>query len=350
MYSFNKWLDHWVEEQKRVECAPGGGLRKGRFPDDPPECEAADHACRAVAEQPRVSEGATTRRVRDFARFWMYHRSHPELQNISLAVARALLGAREERFSGYLTIREDLPSDWYLELPFVRRCWRLLWILDEQEHGDSDDRKVLVTCDAGTTADNRYAGLSFAWSLIRELDMSPESARVNMRAMLFFLIEAGMLVLRPGRVLSERARGLIAAGSPGSFYKALLVRTFNRCIWDREDGLPPLVSIQLNGLYLLYIVHARFREPEDTVGTSARYLAERITALNRVLRVVPDPSYWIRDEHVLAHAIHHRFLTRIGRILGLIEPIPDLEGQSASPVDRVYRTTPFAERILLWNP
>lgn len=420
MYNFHTWLDRWVRDKQRDEAAgnmgspagadqhagtdagtppeagnsgvarapgaphharaPGDSGDRGgrvrytrRFPDDPVVDRKAllnTGGTLAVAESPSCAEAEETapkqslpERMRDFAGFWLRHRPHPELDNLSLSTVRCLLGAREARFSGFLSIREDLPGDRYLELPFVRRCWRLLWILDEYQHGDYCGEPLLV----GSRREHRgiNSGMRFTWALTRELDMNPETAQVNMRAMVQFLVEAGLIETHNDCLLSERARGLVAGGSPGSFYKALCLRAFNRCMWDRADGLPPLISIQLNGLYLLYALHARFRDSairdglngcsrsvssSESLGTSAMDLARRIDSINRILRFDPEPSYWVKDVRVVARAIHFRLLSRLGRILGLIEPVADLNESSPRPEERFYRPTHFAERVMLWNP
>lgn len=404
MYNFHTWLDRWVRDKQHEEAAgnvespagadlnagtdtPGGRatLHGGatpsdaatpsdtgdcvrrvrytrRFPDDPVVDRKVlldTGGTLAVAESPPCGEAEETapkqtlpERMRDFAGFWLRHRPHPELDNLSLSTVRCLLGAREARFSGFLSIREDLPGDRYLELPFVRRCWRLLWILDEYQRGDYCGEPLLV----GSRREHYGfgSGVRFSWALTRELDMNPETAQVNMRAMVQFLVEAGLIEVRNNCLLSERARGLVAAGSPGSFYKALCLRAFNRCMWDRDDGLPALISVQLNGLYLLYALHARFQDSTvsstDSRGTSAMDLARRIDSINRILRFDPEPSYWVKDVRVVARAIHFRLLSRLGRILGLIEPLADLNECSPRPEERMYRPTHFAERVMLWNP
>ncbi len=262
------------------------------------------------------------------------------------------MGAREQHFSGMLTIRDDLPASRYLAIPFVRRCWRLLWILDEHEHGDYSGEPVLVT--AGVDSRGECAGICFSWSLVRELDMNPECAQVNMRALLFLLLEAGFLQPRQDRFLSERARELVSAGSPGAFYKSLCIRTFNRCIWDRVDGLPPLVGIQMNALFLMFVLHARY--VRDRSGTSPDMLADRLIALHRRLGAQENPIFWICERTVLLRAILSRFLRRTGRLLDLVEPVSALDsGVNDTGVadDRealLFRPSDFAERVLLWNP
>ncbi|TVR71909.1 MAG: hypothetical protein EA427_03715 [Spirochaetaceae bacterium] len=339
MYNFNTWLDHWVRERRRPVGVREAESSVVRFPDDPVWKRAYPEKDDAAPH--RGSQVCETARLRDFALFRISHRPVARLQNLSITGVRALLGAREERFAGILTIRDDLPPHRYLELPFVRRCWRLLWILDEYEQGDYQGEALIVPTGSG---------FSFSWSLVRDLDMNPESAQVNMRALLVFLIEAGFLDLRRDGFLSDRARALVAAGSPGAFYKALCIRTFNRCSWHREDGLPPFHSIQLNALYLLYVLHSRHGGVSRSEGTSAVVLAESITGLNRMLRIDPEPDLWTRDVQVMARAIQFRLLCRIGRILGLVEQIPDILGQTPRAEDTPYRPTPFMERVLLWNP
>lgn len=331
-----------------------------RFPDDPVVPDAPDvpyavpHGGLLVKDGPRHGDvpqnsadpsrrasRSRKRRFRDFALFRATHRPLVELQNLSISSVRALLGAREEHFSGMLTIREDLPSQWYLEVPFLRRCWRLVWILDEYEQGDHAGEPLLTRTDQG---------FSFSRDLLKDLDMSPESARINMLVLIRFLVEAGMLQLRRTGFLSDRARALVAAGSPGAFYKSLCIRTFNRCSWGRDDNLPPFHSIQLNGLFLLFVMHSRCRGESGRRDTSALVLAEKICALNSLLGIAPGPDVWIRDQQGMASVIHFRLLARIGRILGLVEQVPDLAGQLPGPEDTPYRPTLFMERVLLWNP
>lgn len=385
MHNFKNWLDLWVQEQKKIEPV---GVRRPQFPDDPPDDlpderfgnngvflvgdATATYSSGRFPRAPGVSEAQgpegshapaprgtshdPARTVRapgttgDFSRFWMQHRAQPELYNLSLKAARCLLGAREKRFTGFLTIRDDLPSSYYLEVPFISRCWRLLWMLDEYEQGDHDGDVPAVAPIPARPGGS--PGLSFSWSLIRDLDLNPATAQVTMRAMLELLIEADMLdpSADEEHYLTDRARGLIAAGSPGAFYKSFCIRVFNRCVWNRDDGLPPLVAIQLNGLYMLYVMHARFRGSAGRATTSARQLCETIDVLHRFLCMDEDSSFWTRDRDLMTRAIHFRFLNGIGRLLGLVESTTDGEEVPAPSGDSFFRPTPLAERIMLWNP
>lgn len=359
MYDFNAWLDQWVRDRRHQDRAADGG--ESRFPDDPeePPGQAVNPTPRPPGPPPVTSSGGgdVVREVPfsggGFAGFWWRCRSRPDLHNLSVAALRGLLGAREARFAGFLGIRDDLPPDHYLEIPFVRRCWRLLRALEGHERGEVP-ATAPVAGRSSSRGERSGDVLTFSWELSRTLDMNPATAHVNMRALLHHFLDAGFLELvdtdAPTRFLSDRARALAAAGSPGPFFKALCIRSFNRCGWNRDDALPPLVSVQLNGLFLLYALHATFRDSGGTAGATAMDLAVKIGEINRVIRSEEDPRFWVRDDRLLARVIHFRLLSRIGRMLGLIEPLvtPGVEQPSAL-WDQPFRPTRFAERVLQWN-
>ena len=156
--------------------------------------------------------------------------------------------------------------------------------------------------------------------MTRVLGMDRETARVNIGVLLTILTAAGLLNPVESGGLTPRARTLIRAGSVGEFYKALCLRLFSHVPWVFDDALPPLAAVQLNGLFLTYAIASAVD------GLSAWDLAGRLAALSHTVRVEPDSSYWVSDTTTMAAAIHARFLSRVGRMLGLFEEAGDRHG------------------------
>ncbi|MDA3949438.1 MAG: hypothetical protein PF508_09435 [Spirochaeta sp.] len=302
-----------------------------------------------------------------FARFRSNHRRREELCGLPLAAVRALLGAREARFSGYLTIRSDLAAPAYLEVPFVRRAWRLLHFLGEEQTGGDDPLRADRfpawlpaagdrVADGSTVAEDspqaipasrvaEIAGRSripISWSMTRVLGMDRQTARVNIGVLLTILTAAGLLDPAEPTGLTAPARAFIRTGTVGEFYKALCLRVFNRVPWVFDDALPPLAAVQLNGLFLTYAITSAVD------GLSAWELAGRLAALSHTLRVQSDRDYWVSDTATMATVIHARFLSRVGRMLGLFEEAGDGPGIT-DPVRMPYRTTGLCRRTFCWQ-
>jgi len=352
MFTFQTWLDGWVATH--------------RFPDDPRRHDSMRDRTAVEGGEPRdaghrVSDRPGT--VASFRSFWTYYRCRAELAGLPLAAVRALLGAREERFSGYLRIRDDLDPSCYLDVPFVRRAWYLLRMLDDRERGresgepgadyagggrpgapgvGSRDPNLSVSESTGSSCSG--SGAAISWAMTRALGMDAASARVNISALLTLLVGCGYIDPTVPTGLAPRAIALVRGGSVGEFYKSLCIRVFNRAPWIFDDGLPPLVAIQLNGLFLLHTLGA------EGSGRSACDLAGTLAMLARILALPSDPENWVSDRQVVAAAIHSRMFARVGRILGLIESVPSPREHVTLPIRQLYRTTDLCRRAFRWNP
>ncbi|MFP4152846.1 MAG: hypothetical protein ACLFSV_08355 [Alkalispirochaeta sp.] len=303
--------------------------------------------------------------VASFRSFWTCYRCRAELAGLPLAAVRALLGAREERFSGYLRIRDDLDPSCYLDVPFVRRSWYLLRMLDDAvrngEVGKQGDEYVgaggagagCIGTDLedpnqfdaeGSGSACRGSGPAISWAMTRALGMDAASARVNISVLLTLLVGCGYIDPTVPIGLTSRAIALVRGGSVGEFYKSLCIRVFNRAPWVFDDGLPPLVAIQLNGLFLLHTLGT------EESGRSAFDLAGTLETLSRILALSSDPDSWVPNRQVIATAIHSRMLARVGRILGLIEASPVSAGGVTLPIRQLYRTTDLCRLAFRWNP
>ncbi len=332
MVTFNSSIENWVTADGSLSSVGSGTTEAGRFDA--------------------------------FRSFWTCYRKRDEFSGLPLAAIRALHGACEERFTGFLQIRDDLEPASYLAVPFVYRSWNLLRLLVE-EHPDTDvddradadsdaedDRDAPGIFESMCVADHvpPWAGpnrtgccIPVSWSITRALGLEEASARVNLGVLITVLLACGFIDPgRPGGV-TRRSHCLVKYGSVGEFYRALAVRMFNRVPWVFDDGMPPLTVIQLNGLFLLYCLVAR-----DS-GGSAYDLACSLDTLCRVLDVTADPRFWIEDKRLIAAAIHSRFLARVGRMLGLLEPGPVTAENTCDPIRQLYRPTRHCRRTFCWQ-
>ena len=408
MRTFDTWIDRWIETERRRSDAAGPGRRPSMgvspaeqrapeqrdahngpdttFPDDPPErCTrvgcgyASCRGClmgRAAAAAVRgrmVSDGPTgaeaeqdeppiadpvrscvsfVTRNGGFASFWFRTRKHAEFRGLSVAAVEALSGARERRTAGYVVVRRDLPPERYLEVPFVRRAWRLLWLLDDGGGIRFNNRAGLGDGDAHPNAFSHFnshthtrntaiASVSFDWSLARSLEMNPGSAQWELHLLISTLHRCGFLDVYDPRGLAQRSRDLIRTGSVGRFYKALFFRLFNRFPWGDTDGMPDLLLVQYAALYLTWIVTHATAE-----GCSAQDLQRALHAVARHLHIPADGSDWIAAPAVTSRVIRDRFLARVASMLGLVELSPSEERR---PVVQPYRATSFARSVLRWQ-
>lgn len=252
-----------------------------------------------------------------FAQFWVRHRPYGELGGLSLAAARGLLGVQEERFAGFVAVRDDLPIPDYLALPAVRRLWRLVGEIGREE-------SVCTGCVAEAPSPARAP-------LPPERPSSP---------LLGILREAQMVL--PGHAAGEYAlapvaRILRSTGAVGLFYRALLVQLLQRSATPAVPG---------TALFLLYQLHH-----SGSHGLSPLDLVHRVEALARLLprqdehaeRLLcgPGPSHGFRDAGTVADSIRDALLVRLGRITALIEPVPWQ--------DDIWRISPFGRRVLRWS-
>jgi hypothetical protein len=166
---------------------------------------------------------------------------------------------------------------------------------------------------------------------------------VNISALLTLLVGCGYIDPTRPAGLAPRAIALVRGGSIGEFYKSLSIRIFNRAPWVFDDGLPPLIAIQLNGLFLLYTLGT------DAAGRSACDLAVSLATLARILALPGDPESWVPDRQVIATAIHSRMFARVGRILGLIEVTPAPTERVTLPIRQLYRTTDLCRSAFRWD-
>lgn len=359
--------------------------------------------------RPATGRSATVDRYMNrFRTFWLYYQKRESLGGLSLSSIYALLGGQEARFSGCLALRTDLEAAAYLEVPFVRRAWRLLRLLDDtdgrhgravaEEAARTDEvagteeaagtgeavatgelvatGEAVATDEATDVAAVRVTGTRFpddaggdivsslshrrreqnersgatipiSWAATREIGMDPSTSRINLGILMTVLIAAGFLDPTRKGGLTPRATHLVRFGTIGEFYKALVIRVFNRVPWIFDDGLPGLSAIQYHGLFLTYIV----------CGSSGRTAMQLAELLRSIVAEVPgapealgpsgvaatgtiqDGSYWINDLSVVSAAIHARFLTRVGRMLGIVE----------SDDARRFRGTCFARRVFRWQ-
>jgi hypothetical protein len=356
MHTFKTWVDQWIDEERSRDAAGGDGDADGtsgcrqRYPDDPP-IPSGGVCGRPISELSEKAGG--------FAGFWYRTRRRPDLEGISLAAILALGGGWEEQAAGFLSIREDLPPAEYLEVPFVRRAWRLLWLLDDGDGVHFEVREPdppgavtspgalppsgVLPPPGSVAALPRVRAISVDWSVLRALDMSPRTAQYNFHALMQILEGAGFLESTGSNGLSQRTQELLRDGSVGSFYKALLLRFYNRFPWETADSLGPMTALQYHGLYLTWLLTRR-----DGGTWTPRTLQRRLSSLARILKTPADGTTWSTDETMIARAIRDRFLRSAGRTLGLVELVPE-SGASTSDIDQAYRATPFASRVLRWQ-
>lgn len=344
MHTFKTWVDQWIDEERSRDAAGGDGDADGtsgcrhRYPDDPPIPSGG--VCARPGRE--LSENAG-----GFAEFWYRTRRRPDLEGISLAAIFALGGGCEEQSAGFLSIRDDLTPAEYLAIPFVRRAWRLLWLLDDGEGVHLEVREPdpprALPRQGCVAVLPRVRAISVDWSVLRALDMNPRTAQYNFHALMRVLEGAGFLDSAGTNGLSARTMDLIRDGSVGSFYKALLLRVFNRLPWDTVDALGPITAIQFHGLYLTWLL------TRENGGTwTARSLQRRLSSLAYILRMPSDGTSWSSDETMIARAIRDRFLRSAGRTLGLVELVPGADAV-AGDIDQAYRGTSFASRVLCWQ-
>lgn len=181
--------------------------------------------------------------------------------------------------------------------------------------------------------------LSLSWEITNAIGMNPATARVNLSVLISVLTAGGFIDSSRPAVLTPRGHALVRHGSVGEFYKALVIRLFGRVPWSFDDGLPSLSFIQLHGLFLTYLVMTAATE-----GSNSRELAAALSELVYELPGTPptDPRFWAGDPTVIATAIESRFLTRVGRMLGLVEEFEAPEGNR-------FRASPFARRVFRWQ-
>ncbi len=234
--------------------------------------------------------------------FLEYHRSRDELRGLSLAVAEGLDGCQAGESGGYILVRSDLPAELYLEVPFVRRAWRLIDGLNEPGPFAS----IPVT---------RYVG---SWSTNRYLAEGTLGYRFDPRSVSSILEECGLIHVDPvnGMITTpRRGHGLPRETFTGtSFFRFL-----NRHTWKFDDGLPQLSFVRRNGLLLLLLL---IRSPS---GLTAYDLADVLIAVAHIRGIPESPLAWLDDRQVMAAVIQGRLFHRVGPMLGLVEPVPDEE-------------------------
>jgi hypothetical protein len=280
-----------------------------------------------------------------FRRFRELYREREELAGMSVATVLALRGAREVRCAGYLTVRPDLPPETYLEVPFVRRSWRLLRLLADR-NGDSVGE---YPCLCPRKRDN-----PITWDIRRSIGMDPATARINLGILIRILVDCGFLDCSASGWLSDITLRLVRHGSAGEYYQALLYRMFSRCSWVFDDGFPAVPVIPEHTLFLMWVLQ---RYPQ---GRSALDLADALRAADRLCVMENAAGSTISDvsgsvpsrpmsRHVLAAILHARFFARTGPILGLTELAESDMLHSGDAVHRRYRATPFAGHVLSWQ-
>ncbi|MFW5828558.1 MAG: hypothetical protein ACOCU4_10715 [Alkalispirochaeta sp.] len=327
MATVQTWLDRWVEDERSVP------RRTSRFPDDVARLWGVERPNSAPGDGSAAGEpgsgpvGAERVDRAALAGFRRRTRRRREFLGLSLQDLSALGGASEEESAGCLSIRDDLPSAEYLTVPFVRRAWRVLWLLDD---GGG------VHFEFGPAS--ALQAITFDWRLTRCLDMDPRTAHYNLKRLLQILSTTGFLDENDSHGLSSRSYELIRAGRVGAFYKALLLRLCNRYPWEVHDGLPPLRFVQYNALFMAWLLtHAEDRSIQ--AGQIQRFLS----ALARSLQLESDDVTWSDDDHLVERAVQERFLKRVGRMLGLCDACLAPDGLGW------YRATPFAGRVLRWQ-
>jgi hypothetical protein len=340
------WLDRWVQEERNVPRSAS------RYPDDvdyPPGFEPPVSCGDTAVVGAPVGSGSlpaassargvdSTAQSAALGEFRQRTRGRRELLGLSLADLSALGGASEERSAGCLSIRDDLPPADYLSVPFVRRAWRLLWLLDDGGgvHFDFCRSSSPEDCDTPPV----LQAITFDWRLARSLDMDPRTAHFNLRRLLQILMATGFLDDRDDHGLSPRSYDLIRQGRVGPFYKALMLRLFNRYPWGVHDGLPPLSFVQYNAFFLTWMVTRVHDHP-----VTAEELQQPLSALAHRLALRSDDINWSDDAHLVARSVQERFLSRIGRMLGLCRRSPgDGIGMGGS-----YTASSLVERVLRWQ-
>lgn len=323
------WLDRWVVDERNVP------RRTSRFPDDvarpwsPEDPNSAASDVRSGGARAGGDRQTAAERVRggSFSAFRYRTRRRREFHGLSLAELHALGGASEENAAGCLAIRDDLPAAEYLAVPFVRRAWRLLWLLDDGAG---------VQFEFGPAS--ALQAITFDWRLTRCLDMDPSTAHYNLRRLLQILIATEFLDENDSHGLSPRSYELIRAGRVGAFYKALLLRLCNRYPWGVHDGLPPLRFVQYNALFMTWLLTHTDDHPID-----AGQIQQPLAALAERLALDTNDITWSDDPHLVERSVQERFLKRVGRMLGLCAAVPEREASG------LYRATPLAGRVLQWQ-
>ncbi|MEX2445114.1 MAG: hypothetical protein WD492_16040 [Alkalispirochaeta sp.] len=349
MATVQTWLDRWVKDERNVPRSTS------RYPDDvdrrpgPESPNSEDRGAAATGEGSgagiSAAGGDSPPWFAALSSFRHRTRGRREFHGLSLADLQALGGASEERSAGCLSIREDLPSADYLAVPFVRRAWRLLWLLDDGGGVRFEFGRSPTEDDA--TSPPALQAITFDWRLARCLDMDPRTAHVNLRRLLQILMATEFLDERDEHGLSARSYDLIRHGRVGAFYKALLLRLFNRYPWGLHDGLPPLTFIQYNALFMSWVLT---RAGER--GITPEELQRPLAVMAGHLVLDSDEISWSEDAHLVARSVEERFLRRLARMLGLCE-VASERGESRDAADSGgsarYRATPFAARVLRWH-
>lgn len=324
MATVQTWLDRWVEDERSVP------RRTSRFPDDVPRLWGVE---RPFSEGGGgVTAGGAASCGGTLARFRRHTRPRRELYGASLADVQALGGASEEGSAGCLSIRDNLPSAEYLAVPFVRRAWRLLWLLDD---GGGVQFEFAPSGHLRASGPPELRAITFDWRLTRCLDMDPRTAHFNLRRLLQMLISTGFLDETDSHGLSLRSYELIRGGNVGAFYKALFLRLCNRYPWGIHDDLPPLQFVQYNALFMMWVLTRAVDQP-----ISAAHIEQSLSALARRLALESDDITWSADSRLMTQTVQERFLQRVARMLGLCLAAPQAPG---------YRPTPFAGRVLRWQ-
>ncbi|MFO8041733.1 MAG: hypothetical protein R6U25_00905 [Alkalispirochaeta sp.] len=348
------WLDRWVQVERNVprstsrypddvDCPPGPGRPISAAGGDPaPGGDPATAAGGApAAAGVFAGTGDRTSPAAPLAGFHHRTRRRRELGGLSLAELSALGGASEARAAGCLSIRDDLPAAEYLSVPFVRRAWRLVWLLD-------DGGGVHFEFGRSASPDDHdeppgLQAISFDWRLARSLDMDPRTAQCNLRRLLQILLATGFLDERDPHGLSCRTYELLCHGQVGSFYKALLLRMFNRYPWGFHDGLPPLAFVQYNALFLTWML---IRAGDH--GITPEELQHPLAVLAQQRSLPSDEINWSEDAQLVARALQERYLSRVGRMLGFCQEAPTSCASEPSPGKR-YQATGLAGRVLQWQ-
>lgn len=246
---------------------------------------------------------------RSFAHFWYWYRERTELAGASLAALHSLMGAEEQRFRGYLVIRDDLDPAEYLAIPNVRTAWRFLASVGES---DKPERRAFL----------RRIGVDFS-----AIDFTSYTTFQHLCAI-------GFIDQSRPNLLSEHAIKLVKTGSVGPFYRAFLLDSIGRCTWGRHDGLADGLLVQNLALFLLFLVH------QSGAGCSAMDLARHLDGIARFLTVPRGAIFLPRDLYAVAAIVQQRLLSGFGSRFGLLQ---------ADSSSRRFRESSFASRVLCWQ-